>query len=256
MTKPHINTSATALKALRVLETVAASSQSVSVSEISGSMSIDKATVYRMLTTLTEAGYIVRDENSRKYKLGYKIVSLSRNLLAENEISRLVQQTLEQLSKETQETLHYSLLDGDETVLVQRVKGSQLVTVDFQIGDRSSLHCTAIGKVLLDHRFIQKIIDAGLPKLACNTITHPDEFRRKLQRIRSEGYAIDNRELSDNMRCIAVPIFEGGGRIKSGISISGPDSRLTLEKLGELKVPMMQASRRLSEQLGGVPWTE
>ena len=259
MTKQHINTSATALKALRVLETVAASSQLVSVSEISDSMSVDKATVYRMLITLTKAGYIVRDENSRKYKLGYKIVSLSRNLLAENEISRLVQQTLEQISIETQATLHYSLLDGDETVLVQRVKGSQLVTVDFQIGDRSSLHCTAIGKVLLafqDHRFIQKIIDAGLPKLACNTITHPDEFRKELQRIRSEGYAIDNRELSDNMRCIAVPIFEGGGRIKSGISISGPDSRFTLEKLSELKVPMMQASRRLSEQLGGVPWTE
>ena len=112
MTKPHINTSATALKALRVLETVAASSQSVSVSEISGSMSIDKATVYRMLTTLTEAGYIVRDENSRKYKLGYKIVSLSRNLLAENEISRFVQQKIEQISKESQENLIYSLLDG------------------------------------------------------------------------------------------------------------------------------------------------
>jgi len=92
--------------------------------------------------------------------------------------------------------------------------------------------------------------------LACNTITHPDEFRKELQRIRLEGYAIDNRELSDNMRCIAVPIFEGGGRIKSGISISGPDSRFTLEKLSELKVPMMQASRRLSEQLGGIPWTE
>lgn len=64
MTKPHINTSATALKALRVLETVAASSQLVSVSEISDSMSVDKATVYRMLITLTKAGYIVRDENS------------------------------------------------------------------------------------------------------------------------------------------------------------------------------------------------
>ena len=132
------------------------------------------------------------------------------------------------------------------------------MTVDFQIGDRSKLHCTSIGKVLLafqDIRYIERIITAGLPKLASNTIIDPDTFRQELQRIRSQGYAIDDHEFTDNMRCIAVPVFEGGGHVNGGISISGPDSRFILEKLEELKVPMLKASRELSKQLGGLPWT-
>lgn len=252
------NKSTTALKALQVLEAVAVSSVPVSVNDVAEAVGIDKTTVYRMLMTLVEAGYVNRDEISKRYRLSYKVVSLSRNLLMENEVSRLIRLTLRQISDETRETLHYAVLDGDETVLVQRVKGTQLVTVDFQIGDRSKLHCTSIGKVLLafqDIRYIERIITAGLPKLASNTIIDPDTFRQELQRIRSQGYAIDDHEFTDNMRCIAVPVFEGGGHVNGGISISGPDSRFILEKLEELKVPMLKASRELSKQLGGLPWT-
>lgn len=254
----NANTSATVLKALRVLEVVAASSRPLSVSEVAEQIDIDKSTVYRMLITLVDAGYLIRDDTSRRYSLSHKVVSLSRNLLAENEVSQLIRRTLTHLSATTNETLHFSVLDGEEAVLVQRVKGTQLVTVDFQIGDRVPLHCTSIGKVLLafqDVRFIERIIAAGMPKLTDNTITEPMDFRKELQRVRSQGYAIDDREFSDDMRCIAVPVFEGGGRINGGISISGPDSRFTLEKLEELKTPLLEASRKLSEQLGGIPWT-
>jgi IclR family KDG regulon transcriptional repressor len=252
------NTSATALKALRVLEIVAASSRPLSVSEVAEQVDVDKSTVYRMLITLVEAGYVTRDEISKRYSLSYKVISLSKNLLAENEVSQLIRRTLTHISAQTNETLHFSVLDGEEAVLVQRVKGTQLVTVDFQIGDRVPLHCTSIGKALLafqDVRHIEQIIAAGLPKFARNTITEPMDFRRELQRIRSQGYAIDDLEFSDNMRCIAVPVFEGGGRANGGISISGPDSRFTLDKLDELKTPLVEASWKLSEQLGGVPWT-
>ena len=251
------NTSATALKALRVLEAIAASSGPISVSEVAEQVDVDKSTAYRMLVTLIDAGYVTRDEISRRYRLSYKVVSLSRNLLAENEVSRLIRQTLSQISSATKETLHFSVLDGNEAVLVQRVKGTQLVTVDFQLGDRAPLHCTSIGKVLLafqDVRHTEEIIADGLPKLASNTIIEPGVLREELQRIRSQGYAIDDREFSDNMRCIAVPVFEGGGRVNGGISISGPDSRFTLEKLDELKAPLLEASWKLSEQLGGAPW--
>lgn len=258
MSTATANTSSTVLKALRVLEVVGASSYALSVSEVAEQIDVDKSTVYRMLNTLVDAGYVIRDEISKRYSLSYKVVSLSRNLLAENEVSRLIRRTLTHISAATNETLHFSVLDGAEAVLVQRVKGTQLVTVDFQIGDRVQLHCTSIGKALLafqDVRYIEQIIAAGLPKFASNTITEPMDFRKELQRVRSQGYAIDDREFSDNMRCIAVPVFEGGGHVNGGISISGPDSRFTLEKLDELKAPLLEASRKLSEQLGGVPWT-
>jgi len=251
------NISSTALKALRVLETISESSAPLSVSEVAKCIGVDKTTSYRMLITLIEAGYVIRDNVSKRYILSYKVVSLSRNLLAENEVSRLIRKALIKLSKDTSETLHYSVLDNDETVLVQRVKGTQLVSIDFQIGDRSKLHCTSIGKAILayqDYRFIERIIANGLPKITENTIVNPDEFRKELHRIRSQGYAFDNHEYSNSMRCIAVPIFESGGYVKSGISISGPDTRFSLKKLEELKKPTLDTSYELSKNLGGLAW--
>jgi len=251
------DTSATALKALRVLETVAVSSQPLSLSDIATALALDKSTAYRMLNTLVDAGFVLRDEISKRYSLSYKVVALSRNLLAENETSRVSRQILEGLTAVTGETVHLSVLDGHQTVLIQKVKGTQLVAVDFEIGDRSLLHCTSIGKALLafqDVRVIEEVIAAGLPALASNTITDPDAFRQELHRIRSQGYALDDHELSDNMRCIAAPIFEQGGRVRMGISISGPDTRFTFDKLDELRGPLLQAAWTLSERLGGTPW--
>jgi DNA-binding IclR family transcriptional regulator len=252
------DTSSTAFKALRVLEVVAASPQPVTLSFVADSVAIDKSTTYRMLNTLVVAGYVVRDNLSKRYSLSYKLVYLSRNLLAENEISRLSRQILEELTTATQETVHLNILDDCQTVVIQKVKGTQLVAVDFQIGDRSQLHCTSIGKALLafqDVRFIEEVIAAGLPQMASNTIIDPGAFRKELYRIRSQGYALDDHEFSDNMRCIAAPIFEQGGKVRMGISISGPDTRFTLDKLEELKGPLLKATWTLSERLGGTPWT-
>ena len=257
MASKNINKSSTALKALKVLEVVAFSPQPISVSEVAEQEGFDKGTAYRMLQTLVDAGYVIQDELSKRYKLSYKVIALSRNLLADNEVTELIRHKLEQIAEETGETLHLSVLDRQKTVIVLKVKGTQLVAVDFQIGDREVLHCTSIGKALLayqDMRYIEEVIASGLPKMGENTITDPDEFRRELQRVRTQGYAIDDYEFSDNMRCIAVPIFESGGRVIRGISISGPDSRFSFEKLDELKVPLLKASRELSEQLGGAPW--
>jgi len=253
----NVDISSTAFKALRVFEAVALSPQPVTLSDVADLVDIDKSTTYRMLNTLVESGYVVRDEPSKRYSLSYKVVSLSRNLLAENEISRVCRQVLEGLTNTTHETVHLNILDGTQTILIQKVKGTQLVAVDFQLGDRSQLHCTSIGKALLafqDVRFIEEVIAAGLPQIASNTITDPAEFRKELHRIRSQGYAIDDHEFSDNMRCIAAPIFEHGGRVHMGISISGPDSRFTYDKLDELKEPLLEAGWRLSERLGGTPW--
>ncbi len=248
--------SSTALKALRTLDIVASSQSELSIQDVADHLKTDKVTAYRMLVTLYNAGYLVKNEETKRYRLSYKVVSLCRNLLAENEVTNLIMRTLKDLSQKTQETLHYSVLDGHEAVLIHRVKGSQLVNVDFQIGDRSSLHCTSIGKVLLAYQepgIIDRVVDAGLKRYASRTIVDPEAFRKELRKIKVEGYGLDDHEFADNMRCIAVPVFENGGVVRSGISISGPDSRLTVEKLYELKGPLMEASSTLSRQLGGIP---
>jgi DNA-binding IclR family transcriptional regulator len=190
-----------------------------------------------MLMTLMEAGYVVRDPRTRTYRLGYKILTLSRPLLSGDEKTELVAACLRELSARTGETVHYSVLDRDCAVLVQRAKGTQLVTIDFQIGDRAPLHGTSIGKVLLAYQ------DAALVDAA--------RLRAELRKVRTLGYAYDDFEFGDDMRCVAVPVFEKDRSVTGGISLSGPASRYTLQKLRELRDCAMEAARGLSRKLGG-----
>lgn len=248
------NKSTTALRALKVLEILGATRAPRSVAEVAAGIGADRSTAYRMLMTLMDAGYVVRDDRTRNYRLGYKILMLSKWLLSDDEKSELILACLKEISEGTGESVHYSVLDRDKAALLLRAKGTQLVTVDFQIGDRAPLHCTSIGKVLLafqDAAVVERVIARGLPKVARNTITDPQAFRAELQRVRIQGYAYDDLEFTDDMRCVAVPVFETGGALAGGISLSGPSSRYTPRKLEELKDIAVAAARRLSQQLGG-----
>ncbi len=255
MARSDPNKSTTALRALRVLEILGARRDPVSVAAVASGIGADRSTAYRMLMTLFDAGYVDRDESGKNYKLSFKLLSVAKFLLdGEDEKSRKVMECLRRISAETRETAHYAVLDHFETVLVLRSKGTQLVAVDFKIGDRSSVHCTSIGKALLafqDARFTEKVVERGLSKVASRTIVDPKAFRAEIQKIRTQGYAYDEFEFADDMRCVAVPVFEDGGVVRGGISISGPSSRFTLKKLDELRRTLLDHARKLSNELGG-----
>jgi DNA-binding IclR family transcriptional regulator len=253
MGKIDPNKSATALRALRVLEILGAARGPVGVAEVASGIGADRSTAYRMLMTLHDAGYVVRDDSGKNYRLAYKLLTLSSSLLDDDERSEIILDAIRRLSAETGETVHYCVLERDATVLVHRAKGTQLVSVDFKIGDRAPLHCTSIGKALLayqDADVVEAVIAAGLAKVAPNTITDSDAFRAELARVRQQGYAFDDLEFHDDMRCVAVPVFQAGGAVRSGISLSGPASRYSLAKLGELKERSLAAAWELARRLG------
>jgi DNA-binding IclR family transcriptional regulator len=170
-------------------------------------------------------------------------------------VFRLTRRELDRLAAQSGESTDLAVLDGAETVLVQRIRGRHLVGVEFQVGDRSPLHCTSIGKAILAHQradTIEEILSRPLARHASRTFTDPDALREELAVTRERGYAIDDHELSDSMRCIAAPIFERDTPVRLGISMSGPDSRFTLDYLDDLRPQLLEATSRLSEQLGGV----
>jgi len=215
------HSSSTALRALRVLEEIGANPAPLSVADVAQRVGIDPAVAYRMLVTLFGAGYLLRDASGRRYRLSHKLVSLSRHLLVESR---------------------------------RTAKGRQIVSVNFEIGERSRLHYTAIGKAVLafqDSAFIERVIAAGLPRRATRTITGSDALRAECARNRAQGYAYDDFEFAEDMRCVAVPVFEPGGKVESGISISGPIPRFDHAKLDALRDRMLVAARKLSERLSG-----
>ena len=248
------NISATALKALKVLDFIGEQRRALSVVEVADGIGADRATAYRMLMTLVQAGYVTRDHSSKNYRLSFKVLSVGRHLLGDDERGIRIMDCLRAISEATGETVHYAALEREQSVLLYRVKGTQRVGVDFQIGDRSALHCTSIGKVLLayqDVRMVEKLLAQGLQKVAPQTITQPEAFRAELARIRAQAYAYDDLEFAADMRCVAVPVFEKGGEVPGGISISGPSSRFDLAMLDRLRAVIAGHAVELSKQLGG-----
>ena len=247
------NVSATALKALAVLDYIGEQMRPVTVQEVSRALNADRASAYRMLMTLVQAGYATR-EGDKAYRLSFRLLTLTRHLVAEDERAQQILAALRTISDATGETVHYSVLERDSAVLVYRAKGAQRVAVDFQIGDRSPLHCTSIGKVLLafnDLRIAEATIAGGLAAVAPKTITDGEALRRELARVRAQGYAFDDREFAPDMRCLAVPVFERGGKVPGGIAISGPASRFDRSHLERLRDIVLPRATALSQRLGG-----
>lgn len=250
------NKSSTALRAFRVLETVAGSSDPLGVGDIARLTGLDRATCYRMLRTIEQAGYIVRDSTTKGFRPSRRIISLAKNLMGDDESRMLVARTLKQISQVTGETSHFSEIDGDSAVLTQRSKGAQLVAVDFQIGERYPLHTTSVGKSILAHQdetALSSYLNRPLTALTPRTITDPAHLRKELQKIRETGIAYDHGELAEGMNCVAVPVHGAGGAVLAGISISGPDSRFTEEKLKHLAKVILEHSSQLTRALIGEP---
>jgi DNA-binding IclR family transcriptional regulator len=224
------------------------------VSEVARLTGLDRATSYRMLRTIEQAGYVVRDRATKNFRPSRRIISLAKHLLGDDESRMLVSQTLKQVSRLTAETTHFSEMDGDSAVLTQRVKGTQLVAVDFQIGERYPLHTTSVGKAILAHQddsVIAAYLERPLAQLTPRTINDPVRLRDELQRVRETGISYDHGELAHGMNCVAVPVRGPGGTVLAGISISGPDSRFTEPRLEELAATIRAEAETLTRALVG-----
>lgn len=248
----------TALKAFEVLEYVAEAEGDVSASEAAAATGFDRATCYRLLMTLSEAGYVLMDQGSRRFSLSYKVVSLARHILQEDREIETVRDVMRQIARETTEGCHYSVLDGDYTVITLRERGKQVVTVDFAVGERAELYATAGGKAMLafhDIREIQRYLAGTLKRKTAQTIVDPQSLRKELISIRSHGVAYDNEELMQGLRCVAAPVFEADGTVRSTIALSGPVTRYTDERIAELETILRAGARELTRRRGGPEWS-
>lgn len=241
--KRDSNKSSTVLKAFHVLEAVSAQDAPPSAAELARLLEMDRVTVYRMLRTIADAGYLVMDPGTKRFTLSNRILTLAAPLLEADQNSRRIDGLLERVAAETGETCHYSELSGTETVLTRRAKGQQLVAVDFKIGTRCELHATSVGKAILafqTEEFVQDYMQLDLVAYTPKTIADPDRLRRELEAVHQARAGFDFEELSEGMNCVAVPVPSVLGKVTAGISISGPAFRLTRERLAEL-AQIMQA---------------
>ena len=127
-----VKPSTTVLKALRLLEALKEAGGPITAREAADRTKTDRATAYRLLMTFVEAGYVTHDEETKRFEMGFKLVSLAHSLLQEDQKIESIRDVMRQVSLQSTEACHYSILEGSESVITLRERGKQLVTVDFR----------------------------------------------------------------------------------------------------------------------------
>jgi len=241
-------------RAFTLLELLGQSNNGRSISELSGASGLPLGTTHRLLNTLTQLGYVEQDSETRLYGLGLRFLHLRGQVIRRLGLAERAMPQMKALMRRVNETVHLAVLDKGEVLYIDRVEGMQTVGMFTQIGKRGPAHATALGKSMLaflpDNVWRSVVADRGLPRLSATTITTVAVFENELAAIRQRGYAIDNSEAGEPVRCVASPIYDYTGQVIAAASISGPCDRMRPERdpfLGEM---ICETCHTISTSLG------
>ncbi len=245
--------SRTVLKALDVLECLAFSGQSLSAPEVAERCGLTRPTTYRLLSTLAARGYVAGGQDGR-FRLGNKMLSLSKRLLEYAQLPQLARPELERLCQFAGETVHLGALEDIEVLYVDKVESLTAARMYSIVGSRSPLHSTSLGKAILaflpDSERTMLLERISLAQRTPNTITDRGRLEEDLRVVRERGYAIDDVENEEGIRCVGAPILGNAGMPIAAVSISGPVVRMTASRVDDLAPALLETGRRISQKFG------
>ncbi|NHM31448.1 IclR family transcriptional regulator [Neobacillus terrae] len=241
-------------RALDIITLVSMKKGGLGVTEIAKQIDINKSSVYRILSTLVQYGYVEQDEDTGRYKLGYKFLEISSKLLDSIDLRAEAKPFLKQLENETNEVIHLVVYDQGEVVYIEKLEGNETLRMHSKVGKRAPMHCTSVGKAILAHLPSSNVLDIldrkGMALHTDKTITNKEDFMRELADVKRNGYALDLEENEYGITCIAVPIFDHLGKVIAAASISGPTMRMTEDRLKHLQARMLYIGKQISVRLG------
>lgn len=241
-------------RCLDVLECLADAENGMRILDLSNRVSLHPSTVHRFLSTLLMRGYVRQDRRNGRYSLGARSLALAQSFYDQHNLRADAHPFLEHLMQESGETANLIVLDHDEAVYIDQAPSPHLVRMFASIGRHVPLHSTGCGKVLL--AFLEPserariLAEKGLPRCTRYTITQVTQLMRELAQIRRRGYALDDRENDEDVCCIAGPVRDPSGAVIAALSISGPSSRISKERIPELSRLVIDISSQISAALG------
>ena len=216
------------LDVLRLFGTLA---PELSQSQVAEALSLPAPTVHRLVGTLEQRGFLIRDRTSRRFRLGLEILRLFVPLMEGMRVPEVAREHVRALASESGETANLGTLDGDEVVYVMGYSGNRLLTVQTSVGLRLPAHCTALGKCLLatvgDELAERFLGPEPYVRRTRRTKGTWGELREDLQRVRADGYALSEEEFEVGLVSLAVPLSVANGRAPLAINVSLPSVRAT-----------------------------
>jgi DNA-binding IclR family transcriptional regulator len=252
---PEIEASpATAVeRALNILEAASQRREGLTNSEISRRLGIPKSSASYILRTLEHRGYLRRDAESGRYRLGLKLLSLGGEAQAGLDLAEVALPFMRSLVERLGMTCHLAVIDQNEAVYIEKVEAPGFFKVNTWVGRRMYLHSTSVGKALL----------AWMPKAERDALLHYCDYKRRtpktitslsrlvaeLERVHQQGYAVDDEENSLGARCVGAPIFDALGNVVAALGVSGTLTQMDAATMPRVADALKETARRVSRQL-------
>ncbi|MFN0278875.1 MAG: IclR family transcriptional regulator [Pyrinomonadaceae bacterium] len=248
-------TSTAVERALSIVEVVAASRSGLSNSDLSRRLNIPKSSASYVLRVLVRRGYLRRDDDA-KYRPGMKIMDLTGHALPQQDVRDVAKPVLaEFLKKSRLPEVHLAVLDNGRAVYIEKAEGEKsFIKMDIWVGHRLPVHTTAIGKVLVSYLPEAEILAIlklhGMEKETKRSINDPQKFLREAARVRKYGFAVDDEENAEGVRCIAAPIFDARGSVVAALGTSSIILQIDEARLPEIVELVKTAAAKVSRGLG------
>ncbi|MGI6037147.1 MAG: IclR family transcriptional regulator [Limnochordia bacterium] len=241
-------------RAMQILTAFNQERTELSLTELVDLLGLSKSTLHRLIGTLTHWRCLELNPRSGKYRLGLRLHELGSLAILARGLLTEAEPYLKELVNIHGETASISVLDGGETVIVDKYESQAALRLTSQIGRRSPAYASASGKVLLAYQppKIQEEIIAGIvwQPFTSRTITDPDLLKEQLVQVKARGYAIDDEEYQEELICIGAPVFDHSGSAVAALVISGLAPRVRQKGVDGIAATLMQFGRQISRSLG------
>jgi DNA-binding IclR family transcriptional regulator len=223
------------------------------VTEVAAELGVHKSTAFRLIVALENGDLVEQIEERGKYHLGRGIVRLAGATTAQLELSTESRPVCRRLAAELGETVNLAIADTGEVTNVLQEYGSSAVSGRNWTGQRTPMHATASGKVLLawaDDESVKEALAGDLIEYTPGTITDAPALEAELRKVRDQGWASTTEEFELGLNAVAAPVRNASGDVVAAVGVSGPSYRLTLESFADVAAHLLAGGREISTRLG------
>lgn len=242
------------VRAIAVLKAFGGARSAWGITELAKELSLNKATVFRLVRTLEKEGMLTRDPGRDVYRLGPELIVLGAHALRSADFRAIARSQLEALAEHTGESATLEVLVGSDTLILDEVLGRYFLGGGGEIGTRWPAHSTSTGKVLLAAlKRMGGALPTRLEARTDKTITSAALLKRELEQVQELGYAVASEELEPGYVAIGAPVHNHEGHVIAAISIGGPTGRISAERIPALGMLVRSAADEVSRGLGASP---
>ncbi|HWA96051.1 MAG TPA: IclR family transcriptional regulator [Terracidiphilus sp.] len=240
-------------RAFAVLDLLGESDTPLGLAQVAASLQLHKSTAHRFLMVL-ERHHMVERTSGGKFRLGLRLFDYGNRAIEQYDLRERAQPHLRRLVAETEETAHLCILEQARVIYIDKIEPARSVRMITRIGSSNSVHCTSVGKAMLaflpEDRMAEVVRRTRFERHTSRTIASAEALRAEIEKTRRRGYAVDDEELEEGLRCIAVPLLDAQRYPVAAISVSGPSFRVTAQKLPSIANHLLHCVRSISLDMG------